>query len=281
MKKNIKFIASLVFMSICFTFSEGSKYPVFANTEESKIDLLIDNKKEQDNLQKKMSELEQEIYSNNEILSNIESKSNMESSVVTVSFIRDEDVSRNDILTYKDSIENQIATLTKNKKEIEKQLENYMIEGVKLEKFLEEEKQSYLKENKVQYIQGMWPLQSYTAISSPFGNRIHPISGIYKFHKGVDIPAPKNTDILASDDGIVIFSGIQNGYGNVVKIKHFDGKETVYAHATCNLVQNGDIVKKGQPIAKVGSTGNSTGNHLHFETIVKNENINPLTAVNK
>ncbi len=71
-----------------------------------------------------------------------------------------------------------------------------------------------------------------------------------------------------------------NGYGNVIKIKHFDGKETLYAHNNSNIVEEGDIVKAGQVIAKVGTTGNSTGNHLHFETIINNENINPINVVN-
>lgn len=87
--------------------------------------------------------------------------------------------------------------------------------------------------------------------------------------------------MLASDDGVVIFSGNQNGYGNIVKIKHFDGKKTIYAHNTSNMVQEGDIVKRGQVIAKVGSTGNSTGNHVHFEVVLDGENVNPVDCVDK
>ena len=147
-------------------------------------------------------------------------------------------------------------------------------------KQIEEEKKEELSLNNTEYLKGIWPVKSYKEISSPFGQRIHPITGKQSFHKGIDIPAPQDTDILSCDDGIISFSGVMNGYGNVIKIKHFDGKETLYAHNNSNVVEEGDVVKAGQVIAKVGTTGNSTGNHLHFETIINNENINPINVVN-
>ena len=149
-----------------------------------------------------------------------------------------------------------------------------------LKDFKEEEKKEELSLNNTEYLKGIWPVKSYKEISSPFGQRIHPITGKQSFHKGIDIPAPQDTDILSCDDGIISFSGVMNGYGNVIKIKHFDGKETLYAHNNSNVVEEGDVVKAGQVIAKVGTTGNSTGNHLHFETIINNENINPINVVN-
>ena len=141
-------------------------------------------------------------------------------------------------------------------------------------------KKEELSLNNTEYLKGIWPVKSYKEISSPFGQRIHPITGKQSFHKGIDIPAPQDTDILSCDDGIISFSGVMNGYGNVIKIKHFDGKETLYAHNNSNVVEEGDVVKAGQVIAKVGTTGNSTGNHLYFETIINNENINPINVVN-
>ena len=144
---------------------------------------------------------------------------------------------------------------------------------------LKEERKNALAKSNATYIKGVWPLEDYTYVSSKFGYRIHPITKKLKLHTGVDIPAPKNTNVLASDDGIVIFANYTYGYGNLVKIEHFDGKITVYAHNNSLLVKEGDIVKKGQVISKVGSTGNSTGNHLHFEVIINNKRINPLDGV--
>ncbi|MGL6065066.1 MAG: peptidoglycan DD-metalloendopeptidase family protein [Fusobacteriaceae bacterium] len=282
MKKNTKTIVFLVSLSLSFFICGVYKNNIYALNQESKIDLLIENKKEQENLQEQITKLEQEINNKIKTINEIENNFNDNNTeVVTVSFIKEESSVQDKKLALENSIKNDISTLKSNIENNQNQLENYMIEGVKLEKYIQEEKQSYLEDNNLQYTPGIWPLESYTALSSAFGNRIHPISGKYKFHKGVDIPAPQDTDILASDDGIVMFSGFQNGYGNIVKIKHFDGKETIYAHAIYNIAKEGDIVKKGQVVSKVGSTGNSTGNHLHFEVIVKGEIINPLTATTK
>ncbi|MGL5756220.1 MAG: peptidoglycan DD-metalloendopeptidase family protein [Paraclostridium sp.] len=128
---------------------------------------------------------------------------------------------------------------------------------------------------------GCWPVNGFEEISSPFGYRIHPISKERKLHKGVDIPASYGVDILATDYGVVTFSGVQNGYGNVVYIKHFDGKTSIYGHNSENVVNEGDIVAKGQTIAKIGSTGASTGNHVHFEVSLNGELQNPLDITNK
>lgn len=90
---------------------------------------------------------------------------------------------------------------------------------------------------------------------------------------------PKIRFILASDDGIVSFAGYKSGYGNVVEIEHFDNKKTLYAHNSHLIVEAGQIVKRGQVIAKVGSTGNSTGNHVHFEVKINDKSINPLYGI--
>lgn len=269
----------LIILSICFFILENKNINIYALNEKTNLDLLIENKKSQEDLRIKINDLKSNLESKKNNIENLENKENTYTEngveVVSVSFVPEEIKDKN--YSEKEEIESLVST----KNELEKQLENFVIDSIKLEKSIEEEKFAYLKENNLQFIQGMWPLQSYKEISSPFGERVHPITGEVKFHRGIDIPAPKNTDILSSDDGIVIFSGSQNGYGNVVKIKHFDGKKTVYAHNTSNLVKEGDIVTKGQVIAKVGTTGDSTGNHVHFETIVNNKNINPINAVNK
>lgn len=112
-------------------------------------------------------------------------------------------------------------------------------------------------------------------VSSDFGMRFHPVDKKMKFHGGMDIAAPKGTPIGAAADGEVIFAGQKGGYGNVVIIQHADGRESRYGHAEKLFVQAGDKVSAGQTIAAVGSTGKSTGPHLHFEIRENGELVNP------
>jgi murein DD-endopeptidase MepM/ murein hydrolase activator NlpD len=104
------------------------------------------------------------------------------------------------------------------------------------------------------------------AISSGFGWRVHPITGERRLHKGVDFAAPTGTPIFAAADGVVTDAGwTDGGYGNIVELRHADGTLTLYAHTNQVYVAKGQSVRQGQPIAEVGSTGRSTGPHLHFE----------------
>lgn len=119
------------------------------------------------------------------------------------------------------------------------------------------------------------PLASYTRISSPYGYRTHPITGTRKLHSGIDYAAPGGTPIYAAEDGVVLTSGWINGYGYTVTINHGGGYVTLYAHCSTLVAKAGQKVTKGQTIAKVGSTGNSTGNHLHFEVKVNGSTQNP------
>ncbi len=118
-------------------------------------------------------------------------------------------------------------------------------------------------------------------ISSYFGMREHPILGERRFHYGIDIAAPEGTEIFAIRKGKVIFSGEREGYGNIVIIDHGDGLESRYAHNKVNLVSEGDIVEENTIIAKVGSTGTSTGPHLHFEIRYNGEPTNPMNFLAK
>lgn len=120
-----------------------------------------------------------------------------------------------------------------------------------------------------------FPLTSYTRVSSPYGYRIHPITGTKKLHAGIDYAAPYGTSILAAEDGVVLTSGWNSGYGYCVTINHGGGYVTLYGHCSSLLVSAGQSVKRGQTIAKVGSTGNSTGNHLHFEVRINGSTVNP------
>lgn len=122
----------------------------------------------------------------------------------------------------------------------------------------------------------VWPVSGHTRISSYYGRRIHPIFNTSKFHAGIDIPAPSGTPIKAANNGIVIFSGWQGGYGNCVMISHGNNIVTVYAHNSSLNVSVGDYVNAGQTIALCGSTGYSTGPHLHFEVRVNGNTTDPL-----
>ena len=113
-----------------------------------------------------------------------------------------------------------------------------------------------------------WPLPETFTITSYFGTRVDPISGVVKTHGGTDIAAPGGTPILAAADGTVVVASYDaDGYGFYVKLKHDDTYSTIYGHCSALLVSAGQTVKQGQIIAKVGSTGYSTGNHLHYEVI--------------
>lgn len=121
----------------------------------------------------------------------------------------------------------------------------------------------------------LWPVPSLHTITSPFGSRWG------EFHKGIDISgsAAYGSTIVASDGGVVALAGWNDGYGKCVIINHLNGKSTLYGHCSALLVSGGEAVSRGQPIAKIGSTGNSTGSHLHFEVIVDGSNVNPLKYV--
>ncbi|WP_395794201.1 M23 family metallopeptidase [Aquimonas sp.] len=111
--------------------------------------------------------------------------------------------------------------------------------------------------------------------SSTYGNRIDPFTGRTHFHSGVDFNGPRGTDILSVADGVVAFSGRHPGYGNMVDIDHGNGYVTRYAHNQENLVQEGDRVRAGSLIAKMGSTGRATGSHVHIEVIHNGRTVNP------
>lgn len=124
-----------------------------------------------------------------------------------------------------------------------------------------------------------WPCPSTKSITSQFGTREHPIQGVTKMHNGIDIAGAYGVDIVAADSGTVLFSGNSSSYGKYIVISHGNGITTLYAHCSQLLVKAGTTVSKGQTIAKVGSTGQSTGPHLHFEVSVNGVRQNPLNYV--
>jgi murein DD-endopeptidase MepM/ murein hydrolase activator NlpD len=116
-------------------------------------------------------------------------------------------------------------------------------------------------------------------ISSPFGWRIDPFTGRQEFHEGIDFAAPMGTPIHAVAAGIITWAGPRDGYGNLVQIDHGDGYSTRYGHASKILVHVGETVQRGDVIALVGSTGRSTGPHVHFEVLKNGLEINPARFV--
>lgn len=121
----------------------------------------------------------------------------------------------------------------------------------------------------------IWPASSYI-ITSPFGTRLHPIWGTYRTHYGADIGASYGTNVLAADGGTVITSTYDSSYGYYIAISHGGGRVTMYAHMSQLLASEGDVVSQGEVIGLVGSTGDSTGPHLHFEVRVDGTRVDPL-----
>ncbi len=124
-----------------------------------------------------------------------------------------------------------------------------------------------------------WPVPSKAAssssLSSGFVNRTNPITGKYESHSGYDIPASYGAAIVAAETGKVIYSGWMNGYGNTIVLDHGGGLTTLYAHNSSLTVSKGETVNRGQTVALCGSTGMSTGNHLHFSVLVNGSYVNP------
>ncbi len=149
-----------------------------------------------------------------------------------------------------------------------------------LEAALAEERKRLLEANeaeKIIYDGGMfkWPAPSYTRVSSDYGWRIHPTLGVEKFHNGVDMAAPGGSPILAAYDGEVIGAGYNSSMGNYIMINHGGGLITIYMHASALYVSTGEMVGRGEKIAAVGTTGRSTGNHLHFGVRLNGNYVSP------
>ncbi len=124
----------------------------------------------------------------------------------------------------------------------------------------------------------VWPVRGW--VTSPFGNRTSPFSGILKFHEGMDIAAQTGTPVVAPADGVVIKAGFSTGYGNMVEISHGYGLKTVFGHNSRLNVKAGQRVKRGDVISYVGDTGSSTGPHLHYEVRSNGLPVNPVKYMN-
>ena len=121
----------------------------------------------------------------------------------------------------------------------------------------------------------VWPVASYVYISSRFGMRVHPITGQTRSHTGLDIASNQGTSVYAADGGKVTMAGWNGGYGNCIMIDHGNGYVTLYGHLNGFAISQGDTVSQGQTIGYVGSTGTSTGSHLHCEVLLNGSRIDP------
>ncbi|MBI2251451.1 MAG: peptidoglycan DD-metalloendopeptidase family protein [Armatimonadetes bacterium] len=160
----------------------------------------------------------------------------------------------NEVIWQRNSISNYIVELEHSSVELERQIQTLIRESQNQNKNL----------NIYQSTDFIWPLNSHYVTSS-FGWRDHPIYGRIKFHTGIDIAADYSSPIYACADGIVIYAGYLGGYGYTVIIDHGGGTSSLYGHCSNLYAKTGQNVKQGEKIAAVGSTGASTGPHLHFE----------------
>ncbi len=141
----------------------------------------------------------------------------------------------------------------------------------------QKEYESLIAQNPINTGSGyIWPLDNYYTLSSLFGSRIHPITGKPNNHGGVDIPANYGTPIKSARGGVVITSAYHWSYGNYVVVSHGSGQSTLYAHMSKRAVSEGQTVAQGQVVGYVGSTGSSTGNHLHYEVRVNNQRVDAI-----
>lgn len=168
-----------------------------------------------------------------------------------------------------------LSKLTEEEKELQVQIDEYNIQVSSIE---QEIKLLALNSISEDYIGGVmaWPVPGHTNLTSLYGMRVHPITGAYKLHTGIDISAPLNTSFVAAANGIVSKATFNTAYGNMVIIDHGGGVQTLYAHGNEILVQLGQTVSVGTEVLKVGSTGYSTGPHAHFEIRINGQTVNPL-----
>lgn len=197
--------------------------------------------------------------------------------------VQQEEANVSDLIASKkaqiDSVTSDIQDKEAAIKEYEDMIAQQNAEIAALEKAVAEEKARLAAENAAArvYNGGMfaWPCPKYTRISDEYGYRIHPILNTQQFHSGLDMAAPAGSPILAAYDGDVVAAAYSGSMGNYVMIDHGSGLYTIYMHASALYVSKGQTVSKGDTIAAVGTTGRSTGNHLHFSVRLNGNYVSP------
>ena len=196
---------------------------------------------------------------------------------------KNEEAKQAELQVQKSSVEALKAEVSKDNKALEKQIDQLNAEANALTALIQAQQNKGQASSSAtsQYTGGAmaWPVPASHRITSPYGYRIHPILKVKKFHSGIDIGAGSGSSIIAAADGKVTMSKYYGGYGNTVMIDHGGGMVTLYAHCSKLNVSVGQKVSKGQNIALVGSTGQSTGPHLHFEVRKNGATQNPTSYV--
>ncbi|WMJ76744.1 MULTISPECIES: murein hydrolase activator EnvC family protein [unclassified Sedimentibacter] len=182
-------------------------------------------------------------------------------------------VKQNEVVIASRSKENYMTSLQGNIEEIQRQ------EAAMEEQSKQIERDILAAQRAVEYAGGelAWPVPGHTRITSEFGGRPHPITGVWSTHGGTDIAAPYGTPIVSANDGVVIYAGYHYSYGNYIIVDHGGGIATLYGHCSKLLASKGQAVSRGESIALIGSTGESTGNHLHYEVRVNGVRKNPMS----
>ena len=195
--------------------------------------------------------------------------------------VETEQANVNELMDEKEEQVNSVSAEIHDKEAQIKEYESYInsmnSEIAALEKAIADEIAALEEANRRQYNGGMfaWPCPAYTRISDDYGNRMHPTLKVEKFHNGVDLAAPYGSSILAAYDGEVIAAGYSSSMGNYAMIDHGDGLITIYMHASAISASQGQMVARGERIGSVGSTGRSTGPHLHFGVRLNGEYVSP------
>lgn len=195
--------------------------------------------------------------------------------------VEEEEAALNELILAKEEeiykVSSDIQTKEAAIKEYEAEIASQNETIAALEAAVAEEKKKLAEEQGRKYDGGIfaWPAPSYTRISDDYGYRIHPTLGVQQFHNGVDMASPGGSPILAAYDGKVVAAAYSSSMGNYIMIDHGDNLYTIYMHASALYVSKGAEVSKGDKIAAVGSTGRSTGNHLHFSVRLNGNYVSP------
>ena len=236
-----------------------SSYYVIAEITEADNELLNDIAEKKDTIALSKEKLENE---KEELASLVETQQRTSKILQNTKTIRESYISK--LSDEEKEKQAQIDEMTKQYEEVNRQILELAEQGLD-----------------TQYIGGelAWPVPGYTKITSKYGMRVHPITGQYKLHTGVDIGAPTGANFIAANDGIVVKSEYNTAYGRMVIIDHGGGISTLYAHGSEFLVEVGQTVKRGDAVLKVGSTGYSTGPHAHFEVRINGVVTDPMPYI--
>ena len=278
---------SLIFIMLVFAVGKRenseSKYK---NIMEEKI--LNDEKIEKlvKDISKKQKELENAQLELVKLKKN--SKENIENKLEKIKIINfNDEIEMNEIGENKNRVSLNMRENMKDSKkkiEIDKKISNLNENNIKSNNFIENQKLSLDKSNlvnrtlnlsKIKNYKILWPVESEN-VTSQFGDRYHPVLKQMKFHRGIDIGAKKGETVKASFNGIVTFAGEKGEYGYMVELERDDGLKVRYAHLDKIEVVTNQLVSEGEKIGEVGSTGMTTGNHLHFEIIIESVPVDPM-----